>query len=314
LSQSRPRRVLTVEETIEELRSLLAKASRIWFVDAETPCRIALKAGKGDPLCLTTRYQQLEVVHLDGYGLCMILDGKVQLAQSDEHVYHELLVHPACVIHGDPRRCLILGGGDGCAARELLRYPSMEEVIVVDIDEQVLELFKGQYREINSGAFNDPRVKVYCQDAMDFLERDGSSYDIIISDLTEPYDPAEIAGDLSVHVYSEKAYRTILQRLNDHGVFVCQTGGILYQPHYDRYHFRILEGIKEVFPHVATAYEFVPSFEALWSITLGARRPLHVDPSKVDETLKSLGVEGLRFYSGTAHQRVFSPARFGREV
>lgn len=313
VKQARLRRVLTVEEAIEELKSLLNKYSQIWFVDAETTSRISLKAAKGDPLCLTTKYQQLEVVHLDGYGLCMILDGKVQLAQSDEHVYHELLIHPACVIHGNPRRCLILGGGDGCAARELLRYPSVEEITVVDIDEQVLELFRGQYRDINAGALSDPRVQVHCQDAMDFLKTDGKSYDIIVSDLTEPYDPAEVAGDLSVHVYSEEAYRTILRKLEEEGIFVCQTGGILYQQHYDSYHFKLLKGIRKVFPHVATAYEFVPSFEALWSVTLASRRALEVDPEKVDEILEALHVEGLKYYDGNAHKRAFSQARLGRE-
>lgn len=301
--------VFEPEEALEELKSMLRGSGGAWFLDKDGPFRISLKRVRGNPLFFRTRYQQMELVQLEGYGLCMILDGKVQFAASDESIYHELLVHPACVLHGNPSSVLILGGGDGCAARELLRYETVRDVVIVDIDEEVVELFREQFRELNRGSLADPRVKVVLRDAMEFLRCTGPSYDIIISDLTEPFDPAEQAGDLSAHLYSAQAYALILERLRPGGIFVCQSGGILYQPDYDCYHLEILRGIRETFSQVEVAYEFVPSFEAMWSITLASQRPLEISSTDVDKTLERLGVEGLLHYDGRAHQRAFSPPR-----
>ncbi|MEJ5376144.1 MAG: methyltransferase domain-containing protein [bacterium] len=303
------RSVLEPQDALEELRSMLSSWGGAWFLDKDGPFRISFKRVKGSPFLLRTRYQQMELVELEGYGLCLILDGKVQLAASDERIYHELLVHPACVIHGSPCSVLILGGGDGCAARELLRYEGIHEIVIVDIDEEVVAVFRERFRELNCGSLEDPRVKVVPRDAMEFLKQAKTTYDIIISDLTEPFDPAERAGDLSAHLYSPEAYALIKKRLAPGGVFVCQSGGVLYQSHYDQYHMEILRGIKECFPHVAAAYEFVPSFEAMWSITLASLRPLEISWKEVDQVLSRLGVRGLLHYDGQAHQRAFSTPR-----
>lgn len=310
LQAAQTRWVLNTQEALRGLGPFLERGGDLWFLDTDMPTKITLKAGKGLLTSMATRYQHLEIVELEGYGLCMILDGKVQLAQSDEFIYHELLVHPACVIHGNPKRALVLGGGDGCAARELLRYPEMEEVVVVDLDEKVVELFSGPYSELNHGSFNDPRVKVVCEDAFSFLERIDDCYDVVVSDLTEPYDPIELAGDLSVHLYSRDAYSLIFRRLNAEGVFVCQTGGILNQPSYDRYHMELVAGIRSFFPNVSTAYEFVPSFEALWTVTVASAKQTSVSPAHVDEVLMRLGISGLKYYDGMAHQRAFTPPRY----
>lgn len=309
-----PRRVLPVKEALRELGTLLPRGGDLWFLDTDTPSRISLKGGSGEPLWVSTKYQQLEVASLDGYGLCMILDGRVQLAQSDEWIYHELLVHPACVLHGNPKSALVLGGGDGCAARELLRYPGLERVCVVDIDEEVVALFRDRLSFLNGGALGDRRVRILTGDAMEFLADTGEQYDLIVSDLTEPFDPEQEDMELSTPLYRPEAYDMVLRRLSADGVFVCQTGGILHQPHYDRFHLEILEGIRKAFPHVITAYEFVPSFEALWSITLASPRPLHASPQEVDRRLAALGVSGLRYYDGLAHQRAFSSPKFARDT
>jgi spermidine synthase len=243
----------------------------------------------------------------------MILDGRIQLAESDEWVYHELLVHPACAIHGDPRRVIVLGGGDGCAARELLKYSSLTDITVVDIDEQVVELFRGRFSFLNRGALCDPRVRVVCADAMEHLRTSTERYDLIISDLTEPFDPAQAGGNLSRHLYSHESFCLFLERLTPAGILVCQTGGLLLQPAHDRFHLEILPIIRSYFPHVGVGYEFVPSFGEFWTITLGSSRPLRVTPAQVNRSLRRLGVGRLRYYDGPTHRRAFCPPRFARE-
>lgn len=299
-------RVLPTGKALDAARKWMGKGGDLWFLEIESPDRLGLTRGEGPTVSVRTRYQRLDLVRLKGFGLCMILDGRMQLAESDEWIYHELLVHPACVIHGDPRRGIVLGGGDGCALRELLRYSKLEEIVLVDIDEEVLAVSKEHLPPLNRGALSDPRVRVVCSDAMHFLRQDTGLYDVIISDLTEPFDPTEPRAVLSSHLYTPEFYQTIRQRLTPEGVFVCQTGGILWQPEHDIHSRTIIDGVRGQFAHVTSCYEFIPSFAELWSITLASTRPLEKTAEEVDEALKRLKVEGLRYYDGISHQRAFS--------
>jgi spermidine synthase len=285
-----------------------------WFLDVHSHSRLSLIGGNEVCCSLQTLYQRLDVVRLEEFGLCMILDGRIQLAESDEWIYHELLIHPACVLHGDPRRALVLGGGDGCTVRELLRYAQMEEIILVDIDRSVVDLFRSRFASVNGGALDDPRVRVLCQDALDYLKVDGTHYDLIISDLTEPFDTSGLAGDLSSHLYGPDFYGLLEERLTPQGIFACQTGGILCQEKHDRHHRDLMAGIRARFPHVAPCYEFVPSFGELWGIALASRVPLDIPAAEVDEVLAGLGVRGLRYYDGISHERAFRAPRFLRET
>lgn len=299
-------RVLPTKKALDAARTWMTMGGKLWFLEVESPFRLSLTGGEGPTVSVQTRYQRLDLLRLSGFGLCMILDGRMQLAESDEWIYHELLVHPACVIHGDPRRAIVLGGGDGCALRELLRYSNVEEIVLVDIDEEVLAVSKEHLLPLNRGALSDSRVRLVCSDALEFLSKDTGLYDVIISDLTEPFDPTEPGTVLSSHLYSPEFYQTIRQCLTPEGVFVCQTGGILWQPEHDIYPKGIIGGLQEQFEHVATCYEFIPSFAELWSITLAAARPLDKTAGEVDEALERLGVKGLKYYDGISHQRAFS--------
>jgi len=307
-----PRRVLPTEEAVKAVQGFLTRTGKTWFLDIECPSRLSLKGGDEDCLSLRTPYQRLDVLRLHGFGLCMILDGRIQLAESDEWIYHELLIHPACVFHGDPRRVIVLGGGDGCAVRELLRYPHLTDITLVDIDEVVVKVFRDRFSSLNGGALQDPRVHLVCADALEYLRTQQEPYDLIVSDLTEPFDPSELGGNLSFHLYTPASYQLIRDRLTQNGIFVCQTGGILSQPEHDRFHLDILPGIRDHFPRVATGYEFVPSFGELWTITLASAGPLHLEPSQVDGALARLLVKGLRYYDGITHRRAFSPPLFVR--
>lgn len=308
-----PERVLRTERAQKAMGRLLVQGGQAWFFDVESPYHISLFAADELLCSKETQYQRFDVIRSKDYGLCMILDGRIQLAESDEWIYHELLIHPACILHGDPRTVALLGGGDGCAARELLKYPGVQDITVVDIDEEVVVAFRDRFTMINRGALRDPRVTVVCEDALSWLDGHDRKFDVIICDLTEPFDPSDLAGELSLHLYTPEFYRLVLDKLNPEGIFVCQTGGILYQPTYDRYHLKIVQDIRDHFPHTAIAYEFVPSFSELWSITLAARNPLEIRSAKVDKTLVEMGIRDLCYYDGTSHDRAFCPPRYLRE-
>lgn len=132
-----------------------------------------------------TPFQDMRVVESGAYGKALVLDGRWQTCTGDEFLYHEPIVHVPCVLHGNPRRVLIAGGADGGAAREALKWNSVREVLLVDIDGDAVEACRRWLPEIHQGSLNDPRVNVQIGDAFDVIQN-SSGWDVIIADLTDP--------------------------------------------------------------------------------------------------------------------------------
>lgn len=167
----------------------------------------------------TTPYQQITVTRYRD-RVRLFLDHSIQFDSLDEHRYHESLVHPAMALA--PRRAdiLILGGGDGMAAREVLRNADVQTITLVDLDPRVTQLFRDrpELAALNDNALRDPRVTIVNEDAWKFLERDGRVYDVVIIDLPDPKTVA-----LS-RLYTRQFYGLLAERLSGQGVFVTQAG------------------------------------------------------------------------------------------
>jgi len=198
-----------------------------------------------------SKYQEIVIGITEEFGKTLVLDGYVQSTEADEYLYHESLVQPAMLSHPNPRRVLILGGGEGATAREVLKHP-VERVTMVDIDEDVVELSKKFLEEMHRGAFNDPRLHVVIADGREYLLRTSEKYDVIISDLTDPYS-SEIAKEL----YTEPFFITVKNRLTDVGIFVTQAGSRFF---YEETYNMVLQGLKSVFRYVMAYSVWVPSF------------------------------------------------------
>ena len=136
----------------------------------------------------TSPYQRV-VVTRSNNSHQLFLSGALQFNSEDEYRYHEALVHPAMASSGDPRRILILGGGDGLAAREVLRHPSVEKVVLVDLDPSVTDLARTfqPFVELNEGSLEDPRVEVVNADAMAWMETGANLFDVAIVDFPDPH-------------------------------------------------------------------------------------------------------------------------------
>lgn len=169
-----------------------------------------------------TPYQQITVTRFRD-RVRLFLDHSIQFDTLDEYRYHETLVQPILSLHPRPRRVLILGGGDGMAAREVLRHP-VEAVTLVDLDARVTELFRDnpQLAALNNGSLSDPRLHVVNQDAWRFAEASTDQFDVIIIDLPDPKNLA-----LS-KLYSREFYAILVERLAGDGVLVTQAGSPLY--------------------------------------------------------------------------------------
>lgn len=197
----------------------------------------------------------------------LFLNGNLQFSSDDEARYHEALVHPAVAALGrDPRRVLVLGGGDGLAVRELLRYPSIERILLVDLDPAMTDLFRSLplALELNEGSLNDPRVEVVNADAFRFLETAQEAFDMAVVDFPDPSNYA--IGKL----YTLTFFERLRERIATHGVVVVQATS----PYYARTAFWTVATTMEAagFP-VVPMHVYVPSFGE-WGYHLGGvRRP-----------------------------------------
>jgi len=163
-----------------------------------------------------SKFQKIEVFDTKEFGRVLVLDGLVQLSTKDEFIYHEMLVHPAMIYHEEPKKVLIIGGGDGGALREVLKYP-VKEVFLVDIDKKVIEVSKKYLPSVSKGAFNDKRLKIFNEDASKFIKKYNNFFDIIIEDLTDPTPVAKFCWNIKFH-------GDILKALKEDGVAGFQSG------------------------------------------------------------------------------------------
>ena len=138
-----------------------------------------------------TEYQHLQFVETEFFGNAMILDGIIQLTERDNMGYHEMIVHVPMLAVGQPKRVLIVGGGDGGSLQQVLRYPSVEEAVVCELDQRVVDLSREHFAASFGDPWVDPRVKLLVRDAFSFLEENPGQFDVIISDTTDPIGMAE---------------------------------------------------------------------------------------------------------------------------
>jgi len=271
-----------------------------WFYDPYTSASV--HAHRVGPVIAQaqTAFQRVAIQEFEHLGRCLIIDGKIQSAEIDEYVYHELLVQPAMVAHPSPRRVLVCGGGEGAPLREILRHPTVERVVMVDIDGELVALCREHLSRWHGGAFDDPRVSVLHGDARAYVEESDEPFDVIINDITDP-----IEGGPSKLLFTREFYRAAARRLGEDGVFVTQAIGIHYDAG-DRLHAGIHHTLAQVFPYVRSYADYVQSFDYPWAFVAASRHAYWDDgASDVDRVLAARGI-ALRFYDGTTHLRVMN--------
>ena len=280
--------------------------SWFWYIEFDTPTHAHMKGLKRIIYRHRSKYQDIVVAESFDHGIILILDGKTQSSERDEFVYHEALVHPAMILHGGPRRVLVLGGGEGATLREVLKYPTVEEAVMVDIDEDVVRVSREYLKFMSEGVFEDRRVKLVIGDALDYVFNTREKFDVIIADLTDPLE----AGP-SYKLYTLEFYRRIAEILEEGGVFVTQATSPTNTP---RTHAVIYRTVSSAFRYAAYYHIFMPSFEAVWGFVIASnhRDPGSLKPEVIDETLARYGVK-TRFYDSQAHIHMFAIPKHLRE-
>lgn len=226
----------------------------------------------------TSPYQRV-VVTRSNKSHQLFLSGALQFNSEDEYRYHEALVHPAMGSSADPRRVLILGGGDGLAAREVLRHPSVEKVVLVDLDPAVTDLARTfqPFVDLNEGSLDDPRVEVVNADAMAWMETGANLFDVAIVDFPDPHSFS--VGKL----YTDTFYQLLMKRVAPDGVVAVQSTSPRLAPNS---YWCIAETMESVGFFVRPYHAAVPSFGE-WGFMLASQRAIPV-PSDVPDDLRFL--------------------------
>ena len=164
-----------------------------------------------------TEHQHLVIFDNAQFGRVMALDGVVQTTERDEFIYHEMLTHVPLVAHGSAKRVLIIGGGDGGILREVCRHKDVEHITQVEIDQAVIDMARQYLPSHSDGAYDDPRANIVIGDGFDFVQTTDQSFDVIISDSTDPLGPGEV-------LFTKDFYAGCQRCLNPGGILVTQNG------------------------------------------------------------------------------------------
>ena len=243
-------------------------------------------------------YQYIEVIEVAGMGRMLIHDGIVMLSERDEFVYHEMLAHVPFYTHPKAKKVLIIGGGDGGTAREVLKHENVTECHLVEIDKMVVDVAKRFFPNLAT-CFQDPRLKLHFQDGMQFVKETKERFDIVLVDSTDPLGPAKV-------LYSSEFYAQVKSVLSPDGVMVLQSQNAFLDLEVQK---MILQTLKKSFP-ITCLYNYgnVSYSIGLWSFALASLKHHPVkDFSKARVAKKEMP---LSYYTPDIHKASFAQAQF----
>ena len=245
-----------------------------------------------------TSHQRLRVFENAKLGRVLTLDGVVQTTTGDEYMYHEMLSHVPILAHGAAKRVLIIGGGDGGMAREVLRHKSVEHVTMVEIDAGVVDFSKEYLPTISDGAFDDDRLELVIADGAAFVRETEQKYDVMIVDSTDPIGPGEV-------LFTDTFYDHARGLLTEDGIIVTQNGVPFMQG--DELT-GTMRAFKSLFSDWTCYLTHVPTYAggpmALgWGSKSGAARA--VDLTELQARFDAAGFE-TRYYTPDVHKAAFA--------
>lgn len=245
-----------------------------------------------------TEHQHLIIFDNGTFGRVMMLDGVVQLTEADEFVYHEMMAHVPLMALAEPKRVLIIGGGDGGVLREVLRHASVERAVLCEIDRSVIDLSRRYLDFIAKGALDDPRTQIVIADGTKFVADTQERFDVIIVDSTDPIGPA-------VALFTRDFYADCKRALTENGVLIAQSGLPFLQG--DE-----LRGVQEKFRALfADAGAFIMTTPTYiggpMSVSFGCDDPARRTPALAALKARAAQVPGeMKYYTPEVHLGAFA--------
>ena len=186
----------------------------LWFTENHTKnVKFSIKIDK-QVFSKESKYQRIDIFDTYEFGRVLTLDGFLMLTQKDEFIYHEMIAHVPMAVRPDTKNVLVIGAGDGGTVRELVRYKSIENIDMVEIDEEVVKA-SIEHLSFTASGLSDKRVKIHYADGLKFVRSKENEYDLIIVDSTDPFGPGE-------SLFTKEFYGNCSKALNDNGILINQ--------------------------------------------------------------------------------------------
>jgi spermidine synthase len=253
-----------------------------------------------------TRYQKMAIYDTAQYGKLFRLDGFNMTSEKEEFVYHENLIHPALAAHNAPKKVLVIGGGDGGSSEEALKHPSVEQVTMVEIDEDVVRVAKEHFGAVHNGVFDNPKLRLLIEDGMRFVRETSEKFDLIALDLNDPMGPAEA-------LYSTEFFQQLRQTLAPGGALVLHIGSPVARP--DRVA-ELAQRLNGVFRIVRPYTMYIPLYGSLWAMAVCSDKldPKAFTADEIDRRIEQRKLQELKYYNGETHEGVFALPNFVRDL
>jgi len=251
-------------------------------------------------------YQHVQLFESPRFGKLLRLDDCFMTSEKDEFFYHENIVHPAAVTHPSLRRVLVIGGGDGGACEEILKHPSIEKVILAELDQAVIDVSKEHLTSIHRGAMDDPRLELRIGDGAAFVRETAERFDLVILDLTDPVGEA-------VALYQREFFAACRNVLNPGGALTMHIGAPAFHP--ERVS-EITANLRQVFAIVRPYLVTVPLYGAQWGFACASDSldPLSLSEEEVEQRIAERKLQDLQFYNGATHRGIFALPNFVKRL
>ncbi len=276
----------------------------LWYSENHSPdVRFSVKVDK-QLYSAETEFQRIDVMTSEEFGTFLTLDGLMMVAEKDEFIYHEMIVHVPMAVNPEIKKVLVIGGGDGGTVNRLALYKTIESIDLVEIDSEVTEVCRRFFPKLTAG-LDDPRVNIHFEDGLRFIRSCRNKYDLIIVDSTDPFGPGE-------GLFTREFYGNCSRALRDGGILVNQHES----PYYDDYAeslMRTHRRIKGVFKVHRLYQAHIPTYPSgHWLFGFASDR---FDPvADFDaERWNALGLE-TRYYNTELHKGCFALPNYVKEL
>lgn len=270
---------------------------------------IALEGFSDDSILFheQTQYQDILVFRSAQHGNVLVLDGVLQLTESDEFVYQEMITHIPMMVHPRPLSVLVVGGGDGGVIREVCKHSCVEKITLVEIDQKVIDVAKKFLGGTLATSFDDPRLTIVMSDAAEFLQQQNlhgrQGYDIIVADSSDPVGPAETLFDPSF-------YEQMYEALNNDGIMCSQGECFWTQPDLVC---NVIACCEDIFDNVSYASTSVPTVPTGQIGFIVASKGENVMLHKPSRDMSPELQQKLKWYTPSVHRAAFALPRFLEE-
>lgn len=271
----------------------------LWYQETFQGTRLGLET-TGTLYSGRSEFQKIEIFETKAYGRALALDDVFMTSVKDEFFYHENLTHPALLTAKDPKRVLVIGGGDGGTVREVLRHPGVETCVMIEIDQGVVEACK-EYLPTIGTAWDDPRLDLRFADGIDYVKNsDEEAYDVVLLDGTDPVGPGEV-------LFAQEFFAACKRMLKGGGVLAMQSETpILMRDVF----FETQAKLRDLFAEVHPYFGPVPLYASgIWSWTWASDRPGHLD---IDHERAAAIIDGCRYYNADIHRASFAQPNYIR--